>query len=94
MTEAEALALAEKRNKHKGRALIDKEWRADHSAEKGWHVHLVDSVDAMWRDAETKRIEALRLLAQGDLRCFDAADEALLARVRAQLAGYTPETNQ
>jgi hypothetical protein len=43
MTEADAIALAEKRNLHMGKHLArTKMWVSAHDSTKGWHVTLVD----------------------------------------------------
>ena len=43
MTEAEAIALAAKREAHKSKHMIDKRWEARHDPVKGWHATLVDA---------------------------------------------------
>ena len=42
MNEAEARALAAKREAHKSKHMKHKRWEAQHNSVKGWHVALVD----------------------------------------------------
>jgi hypothetical protein len=53
MTEAEAHALAAKRNAHKGKALWNKVWTVGYSkVAGGWAVSLVDSAELLQRQAQ------------------------------------------
>lgn len=97
MLEAEAVALAAKREAHKSKFMNEKEWRALHDSAKGWHVALVDTAEAIFwqqqREARRLRSFARDALSRGDAQGFlDAAGDALLASVRSQFA--TPDTGR
>lgn len=59
MTEAEAHALADKRNAHKGKALWNKTWVAV-ECDGAWMVALVDSDAFRMHQASLKGAEAMR----------------------------------
>lgn len=97
MLEAEAVALAAKREAHKSKFMNEKEWRAVHDSVKGWHVALVDTTEAIFwqqqREARYARSRARQALLSGDAQGFlDAAGDALLASVRSQFS--TPDTGR
>jgi hypothetical protein len=99
MTEAEAHALAAKRNKHKGKALWNKVWQPTYSREKGgWAVVLVDSeqqqkltafrkenyAKAEQMRAHRERLMAIGSLLNGDMEGFEQhADAALDATLES-----------
>lgn len=84
-----AEVLATKREKHKPKSMVHKQWAAVHDSVKGWHVALVDN---QWHAARQAKEAARRAYRQGDLRGFmDAASDALMARVRAELGPPTGE---
>jgi len=90
MSENEAIELAAKREKHKGRSLMHKRWSAQHNSVKGWHVALVDSHAGSVLKARQRTRDEIRA---GDFDAFlDAAAELLLARVAASL-GPAPTTH-
>lgn len=91
MTEAEAHALADKRNAHKGKALWNKVWQPTYSREKaGWTVALVDSAVALAIQAEEKRVEAVNAIRnQGFSKdVLDMAGDALFTACKAHIAAY------
>lgn len=82
MNEAEARALAAKREAHKSPGLGGKRWEAKHDSVKGWHVALVDDPKQASFAAHMKARDAFR---RGDPAFLDLAAEALIARVKASL---------
>lgn len=87
MTEAEARALATKREAHKSKHLSHKNWTAVNDPEKGWTVKLTESpFHADLRAAEARE-RARMALETGNLQSFlDAASDALIARAQADIA--------
>lgn len=76
MTQAEAIALAEKREKHKGKSLSHKRWQACHDSIKGWHVALVDVVKPAL-PAEHPNIDSEILLEIGALILMERVKRTL-----------------
>lgn len=76
-----AEAEAEKRERHKPKSMVHKQWEAVHDPVKGWHAALVDN---QWYLAQQATEKARRAFHSGDFGAFvDAAGEALLAKCRA-----------
>jgi hypothetical protein len=49
LTEVQARAEADKRNRHKSKFMSDRLWRAEHDPVKGWHVRLGWVVETKWK---------------------------------------------
>lgn len=95
MIEASAVAEAAKRNKHKGKALWNKEWIAIASPEgPGWTVALVDSAALKLRraaeargESHMSRLRAIGALMRNDWDGFTKhADDALQAELKSLAA--------
>lgn len=91
-----AEAEAEKRERHKSKHMANKRWQAVHDPVKGWHAALVDCPLYLEREAQRAREKATAALRQGANfgTILDLASDALMARVKAELAHIPadPET--
>lgn len=56
MTEAEAIALAAKRERHKSKHMTHVRWAAVHDSVKGWHAALVPVDHARATPADVERL--------------------------------------
>ena len=87
MTQEDAIALAAKREQHKGRSLLHKRWSAQHNSVKGWHVALIDNHQHI---ARTEAEKMRKAKSRGDLEGFmDAAGRMLIAKCGATIERMT-----